>query len=847
MIFDKPTNRSSRLAVGIGLFVSLTGMGLLSAHAVRGSDQQHPGKAIFMKRCTSCHGAKGEGTKAYPKALTGDKSVGQLATFIHQNMPPGPARIRKWVGDDHRKVAAYLHDAFYSPLAQARNRPARIELSRLTVRQYRNAVADLIGSFRPAARWDEKRGLRGKYFATGRTRGRDGTLERVDPEIRFDFGTAGAIPEQSDPYQFAMHWEGSVLAPETGEYDFVVRTEHAARLWVNDLRRPLIDAGVQSGSDTEHRGSLFLLGGRAYPLRLEFTKGVVGVNDLKKLKEKPPAKATLSLEWKPPKRADGVIPVQYLLPVSVPETFAVAAPFPPDDRSIGYERGTSVSKAWEEATTEGAIETARYVTEHLSELSGAADDAADREARLRQFCRQFAVRAFRRPLGEELERLYVAEQFQGAPDLETAVKRVVLLVLKSPRFLYREIGSGAPDAYDVASRLSFGLWDSLPDDDLLMAAVAGALSTREQVIGQAERMAQDPRAWSKLREFLMQWLKVEQGPDLGKDKKLFPRFDETVASDLRTSLELFLEHVAWSERSDFRELLLSEEMYLNGRLAKLYGGYVPPDAPFQRVRLNQPERAGVLTHPYLMASFAYQKTSSPIHRGVLISRSLLGRVLQPPPQAFTPIPVELHPNLTTRQRVALQTKPAACSMSCHSMINPLGFTLEKFDAIGRLRAMENGRPIDATGSYQSRTGQTVRFSGARSLARYLAGSEEAHAAFVEKLFQHLVKQPVRAHGPQTLTEMVQAFAANEFSIRKQMVEIMAASALKGSKSPNHHGGTEVRRHTEPRETRKGAPAFHREIAGSELTQRHKNHKVSTKALGRTGKSIGSKPTTDPPS
>jgi hypothetical protein len=291
-------------------------------------------------------------------------------------------------------------------------------------------------------------------------------------------------------------------------------------------------------------------------------------------------------------------------------------------------------------------------------------------------------------------------------------------------------------------------------------------------------MLNDPRAWSKLRQFFMQWLKVEQYPDLSKDRKLLPEFDEAAASDLRTSLELFLEHVAWGERSDYRELLLTDKMFLNGRLAKLYGVSLPADAPFQRVTLDPAERAGVLTHPYLLASFAYLQTSSPIHRGVLISRSLLGRTLQPPPEAFTPLPAELHPNLTTRQRVALQTQPAACR-SCHGMINPLGFSLERFDAIGRLRVRENGRPIDATGSYEPRTGGVVKFFGARGLARYLAGSEEAHAAFVEQLFKHLVKQPVQAFGPRTLSDLQKVFAANEFNIRKEMVEIMAASALAG--------------------------------------------------------------------
>jgi hypothetical protein len=298
------------------------------------------------------------------------------------------------------------------------------------------------------------------------------------------------------------------------------------------------------------------------------------------------------------------------------------------------------------------------------------------------------------------------------------------------------------------------------------------------VIRQAERMVGDPRAWFKLREFLLQWLKVDQYPDLAKDIQHYPGFDPAAASDLRTSLDLFLENTVWSERSDYRELLLTDRVYLNGRLAKIYNANLALDAPFQQVALDPAERSGVLTHPYLLASFAYLDASSPIHRGVLIARNLLGRTLRPPPAAFAPLSTSLHPNLTTRQRVELQTRPAAC-VSCHGMINPLGYTLERFDAIGRLRDQDNGQPIDSTGSYQPRTGQMVRFSGVRDLARYLAGSEEAHAAFVEKLFQYLIKQPIRAYGPRTLPDLQRSFETHEYNIRKLMVEMMAESARIG--------------------------------------------------------------------
>src|SRR5262249_18786758 len=155
-------------------------------------------------------------------------------------------------------------------------------------------------------------------------------------------------------------------------------------------------------------------------------------------------------------------------------------------------------------------------------------------------------------------------------DPETAVKRVVLVVLKSPRFLYREAG-GAGDAHDAAARLAFGLWDSVPDRTLLTAASGGKLSTKEEVAQQAERMLADVRGRVKLRELLLTWLKADQPHDLNKDTKKFPGFDAATISDLRTSLELFLDDVVWSESADYRQLLLSEQTYLNGRLAKFYG------------------------------------------------------------------------------------------------------------------------------------------------------------------------------------------------------------------------------------------------------------------------------------
>lgn len=737
------------------------------------------GAAIYQKQCARCHGKAGEGTKAHPHPLVGNRSLAQLAKYIAKYMPedaPGTC-----TGPDAEKVSAYIYDAFYSPAAQARIKAPRAELARLTVSEYRFAVADLVGGFASGKlirSAKETQGLRAEYFTMGPKRNRTLAFARVDPVVHFDFASSTPDFDKLKTPEIAANWQGSVVAIETGLYDFIVRTEHSTRLWVNDLRKPLIDKAVKSGNDTEFRGSIFLLAGRAYPVKLEFSRGSLGVRKDPKDKLKT-EKTTIELAWKSPNRGIETIPQRQLLPHDSLTTFAPSIAMPPDDRSAGYERGIAVSKEWVAATTDGAIETASYVAANLAELSGVKNDAPDRSTKLKKYCEAFAERAFRRPLTPEQRKVYVDRQFELAKDPETAVKRVVLLVLQSPRFLYREPAATPGtkgDAYDVAARIAFGLWDSLPDADLLQSAATGRLTTRDDVIREAQRMIDDRRARTKLRGFFLRWFQLDQVAELPKDREHFPDFDASVVADLRTSLELFLEETMWSKSSDYRQLVLAEHLYLNGRLSKIYGGSLAPEASFQRVAVKTGERAGVLTHPFVLANFSYTATSSPIHRGVFLARNILGVALRQPPDAFTPLPPELHPKLSTRERITLQTSPKECR-SCHGIINPLGFTLENFDAIGRYRAKEKEKPIDASGQFVTRAGESVNFKNVNELARFVATSDEAHEAFVARLFHHTVRQPILAYGPNKLTELRHYFADNQYDMRRLAVEIIAQTAL----------------------------------------------------------------------
>lgn len=791
-------------------------------------EELRSGAAIYTELCARCHGAKGEGVAGkHDEPLYGNRSLESLARLIERTMPEEDPE--KCVGEEAERVAEYIFEAFYSPEARARMNPPRIDLARLTAPQYLNSVADLVASFRGGpGEIGEERGLRARYFSSRNFKGDSKELERVDAVINFDFAD-GTPHEKIGKEEFSIRWEGSLIAEETGEYEFSLKTQNGARLYVNSAdRKPLIDAWVSSGNEPrEERATIRLIGGRAYPLRVDFFQ----------FKEKT---ASIALQWKPPHKAWEVIPERNLSPEDARPVLVVSTSFPPDDSSSGYERGIAVSKQWDRAVTYAAIEAAGWIVEELERISRVKEDAEDREEKLRKFCEEFAERAFRRPLSEEEKRLFVEEQFKSAGDAEAAVKRMVMLVLKSPRFLYPELLAGEPDDYDIASRLSYALWDTMPDRRLLEAASKGQLRRPAQVAAQVERMLKDPRAKAKMKGFFEHWLHLDAAEDIDRDPEAYPDFTETILSDLRTSLDRFIEEVVWNGNGDYRELILADYLYLNEPLAKFYGveerfpgkadceeecrpeggekvevaaveekaaeaestgeedgdgdgeaekaeaapvkvhvtAALPQADRFEKMQMDPKERTGVLTHPYLLTAFSYYKSSSPIHRGVFLSRNIVGRSLEPPPQAIQFMDGRFDPKMTMREKVTELTSSSTC-MACHSVINPLGFSLEHFDAVGRWREMEKGKPVDPVSDYTTPEGETIRLTGARDVAEHAVTNEAAHRTFVRQMFQHLIKQPPAAYGPETVEQLRRSFAANDFNVRKLAAEIAEMSALHG--------------------------------------------------------------------
>ena len=277
---------------------------------------------------------------------------------------------------------------------------------------------------------------------------------------------------------------------------------------------------------------------------------------------------------------------------------------------------------------------------------------------------------------------------------------------------------------------------------------------------------------------MQEWLNVRSVEDVSKDESQFPRFDADLASELRASLDRFLDDVVWSDVSDYRQLFLADAYFTSARIAHYYGDAWKPDddqsTGLSRIRVDD-GRIGLLGHPWLLSSLAYRDSTSPIHRGVFLLRHVLGRTLRPPNEAFIPLSPDLHPDLTTRERVALQTGSEACQV-CHRQINGLGFVLESFDAVGRPREDDRGRKIDTSGLYVDRSGEEIRFESIKALAEYLATSDDSHRGFVDRAFRHFVKQPPAAWGPETLDRLTNQFQDNSCSIRLLLIEIAATAA-----------------------------------------------------------------------
>ena len=426
----------------------------------------------------------------------------------------------------------------------------------------------------------------------------------------------------------------------------------------------------------------------------------------------------------------------------------------------------------------------------LRSVATAVDPELARQQRIYDVLRAFADRAFRRPaLHDEVTRLLtiVTSAEKDGEDPEAALKLALGAVLASPQFLFRleqvrETGPGPSGDFDLASRLSYFLWSSLPDDELYRLAASGDLRRREVLRAQARRMLADPRARALSSNFTEQWLQVRRLDGLAPDPTLFPDFDDTLRSAMIRETQLFCRAIQDEDRS-ILDFLDGEETFVNERLARHYGIPGVRGDDFRRVSLAATPRAGVLTQASILAATSNPNRTSPVKRGKWILETILGTPPAPPPSGVEALKEEGGAGLgrTIRERMERHRDDPACA-SCHGRMDPLGFALENFDAIGAWRTRDEGRAIDASGRLSA--GREVR--GPEGLREMLLGRRDTFArCLAEKMLTYALGRGLDRSDRRPVDRIVARMARDGYRFSSLVLAVVESQPFR---EPTRSGG-----------------------------------------------------------
>lgn len=418
-----------------------------------------------------------------------------------------------------------------------------------------------------------------------------------------------------------------------------------------------------------------------------------------------------------------------------------------------------------------------------------ATDAATQQACGETLVREFGLRAMRRPLETDEQQRYLAlfEQMRTEIDFAAAVELTVMAFLESPQFLYRlELpAEGETDgavvpvgAYEIASRLSYFLWGSMPDATLFAAAADGSLATEETIAAQAARMLADDRARDQVVDFHRQWLDFDRIEMDEHSRRIeeFTLWNETLRDSIREEQDRFVERTIFEGEGTLSALLLSRETEVNGPLAALYGVEGPADAnTWAPATLPEGERAGLLTRAGFLASHSHSGNGSPPLRAVFITERLLCEPRPAPPPDANLAPPEQDPSdapKTNRQLFEERTAPPSC-MGCHVRLNGFGFGLEHYDAIGAFRETERGLPIDASGNVIG-TDVDTAYVGGVELSEVLAESEVVQGCATRQWVRYALGRAPEREDACLVERLTDSFAESGGDVRALMTSIVTS-------------------------------------------------------------------------
>jgi mono/diheme cytochrome c family protein len=418
--------------------------------------------------------------------------------------------------------------------------------------------------------------------------------------------------------------------------------------------------------------------------------------------------------------------------------------------------------------------------------------ASPRDAKCReQFVRAFGERAFRRPLTAVEVRRYTdlfATQAAKAGKFLEGARVVVEAMLQSPKFLFHVTAgeAGALRDYAIANRLSYFLWDTMPDRALLDAAANGDLQTADGIERVGRRMLEDKRARQAVDEFFGQWLRFDRMLGAAKDDGRYPSFTPELAAMMVQETKMLLGHLVWNDRS-FMEALTADYSFLNADLARLYGLPEPADE-FEMVKFPaELPRAGILGHATFLASTTGPVETSPTARGLFVREHLLCQVVpNPPPGVNTNLPEPTADAVRAKRDRMLQHVENQSCAGCHRLMDPIGFGLEKYDAVGAWREKEKlevggegaGRSklvevdIDAVGEIAGLPSST--FADSRALGRVLASSPVCQDCVVKQVFRYAFGRPETPADRTSIAAAAAAFRTSGFKFKEMLIFLVRA-------------------------------------------------------------------------
>jgi hypothetical protein len=400
------------------------------------------------------------------------------------------------------------------------------------------------------------------------------------------------------------------------------------------------------------------------------------------------------------------------------------------------------------------------------------------------FVRRFGRSAFRRPLSDEEVGAYVELLLDEARRTDAfldGARLVVETMLQSPHFLFRleRASEGPLRQYELASRLSYFLWDTMPDGALLAAAQAGELATRRQVEAVVRWMLDDPRAERSMNEFLAQWMRLDRVLNATRDRRAYPDFGSELAAAMAEETRRLFNFLVWEDKN-FMEFFSANYTFVNSELARLYG-LPEPTEEFARVEYpDDSGRAGVLGHASLLVLTSKPAETSPTERGLFVRNHFLGQEVPPPPAGVNtnlPAVTEASP-MTNRQRLAIHLNSEACA-GCHRLIDPIGFGFEHYDAIGRYRDSislqfggRNNRKtlqLDVDSSAHVQGVQESSFDTPRELGRILTENEACQRCVVKQLFRYTFGREETSDDHPIIDGLLESFRASGFRFRELLV------------------------------------------------------------------------------